>query len=413
MMPIERVKFHLKPLVDSMLAQLPDHVFTSDSTTFLDPAFGGGQFLREVVTRLRTAGHSDDNIRSRIYGCEITNFRVKYAQQLGGVISDNLVKGDFLSHDWGTMKFDVIVGNPPYQSTESSGKKLWPFFVETSWQILKPGGYLAMVTPATWVTRPQGRSYKHITQEIFMNNHLTWVNLDAQDQFTIGETVVSWCVHKMESANLGQITQVVRNKQTHQVHYTAQALALDDHERMVASIMQCMDAWSGARLKHITYNDIQGKSIEHYLTTGMLFEKPSPHRVPVFWTAANQHTYYTVKKHQRQGHKVIVNLSGHYYQSEHAHKHMMADTKNQFAIGAGALGIPCDSIKQTKNCLMLLKSKLYQFYVNHEKTSGFNTGIIKLPLLDLNKTHTDQDLYDMFGLTPAQQQFVDENYLKK
>jgi hypothetical protein len=31
MMPIERVKFHLKPLVDEILDQLPDHVFASDS----------------------------------------------------------------------------------------------------------------------------------------------------------------------------------------------------------------------------------------------------------------------------------------------------------------------------------------------------------------------------------------------
>jgi len=97
MMPIERVKFHLKPLVDEMLDQLPLEVFTSDSTTFLDPALGGGQFLREVVTRLRTAGHSDQNIRGRIYGCEFNNFPVKYAQQLGKVISDNLIKTDFLS----------------------------------------------------------------------------------------------------------------------------------------------------------------------------------------------------------------------------------------------------------------------------------------------------------------------------
>ena len=162
MMPIERVKFHLKPLVDQILDQLPPHVFTSDSTTFLDPAFAGGQFLREVVTRLRACGHSDDNIRSRIYGCEITNFRVKYARQLGGVISDNLIKADFLSHDWGTMKFDVILGNPPYQESNNTGGNLWLKFVDKCVRYLsKPETHLAFVTPPTFIGRDKsvnGRS---------------------------------------------------------------------------------------------------------------------------------------------------------------------------------------------------------------------------------------------------------------
>jgi hypothetical protein len=152
MMPIERVKFQLKPLVDSMLDQLPPHVFTSDTTTFLDPAFGGGQFLREVVTRLRAAGHSDDNIRSRIYGCEITNFRVKYATQLGGVISDNLIKADCLSHDWGDMKFDVILGNPPFSKVgegKTAGKRSEELYTQFYKWAVNRSDIVAMVLPTT------------------------------------------------------------------------------------------------------------------------------------------------------------------------------------------------------------------------------------------------------------------------
>lgn len=84
---LERVKFYLKPLVNEILDQLPPEIFTSDFTTFLDPALGGGQFLREVVSRLKAAGHSDQNIAGRIWGCEITHMRLKYAERMGGVIS--------------------------------------------------------------------------------------------------------------------------------------------------------------------------------------------------------------------------------------------------------------------------------------------------------------------------------------
>ena len=201
MMPIERVKFYLKPLVDEILDQLPDHVFTSDSTTFLDPAFGGGQFLREIVTRLRACGHSDDNIRARIYGCEITNFRVKYAQQLGKVISDNLIKADFLSHDWGDMKFDVIVGNPPYQDpTKPNNHNLWTQFVEQSFGLIKSDGHVAFVTPNV------GRRQQVL--QVFQSYEVVWYNgVDVKDHFQgVGSTFCAWVIKNC--AKTGATTSV-------------------------------------------------------------------------------------------------------------------------------------------------------------------------------------------------------------
>lgn len=74
MLMITRLKFPIEPLVVQMLDQLPEDVWKSTTTTFLDPAMGGGQFLVEIQRRLRAAGHSDDNISERMYGCEKTFF---------------------------------------------------------------------------------------------------------------------------------------------------------------------------------------------------------------------------------------------------------------------------------------------------------------------------------------------------
>ena len=66
----------------------------------------------------------------------------------------NVVLGDYL--DWSTnMKFDVIVGNPPYnpekgESAAIGGKSLWPYFVVKSIELLKDGGYLCFVHPCGW-----------------------------------------------------------------------------------------------------------------------------------------------------------------------------------------------------------------------------------------------------------------------
>jgi hypothetical protein len=406
-----RLKLPIQPLVSQMLDQLPDSVWQDPTIRFLDIAFGGGQFVLEIRRRLLAAGHSQQNVADRIWGCESLLTRVKYVQNWFKSGLHNLHVRDPLTHDWGDMKFDVVVGNPPYQSNESSGKKLWPLFIEKSFELLNPNGYLAMVTPATWVNRPQGRSYQQITTMLFTHNHLQYVNPDVNHHFEIGETVASWVLHKTGAHNL--VTHVHHDGHTHQIRYEAQPLALTTDAKLTLEIMQKLDAWTGMRLKDVVYNDVQGKSIEWYLAHHMLFERAGATRVPVFWTAANKDKYFTTRKLQRQGHKVIVNLSGYYYQDTDPLKYMMVDVNNAYAIGAGALGVPCDTVKHACNCAQYLKSKLYQFYVNNEKTSGFNTGILKLPYLDVNVTYTDADIYQLFKLTPDQIEFVNQNFHTK
>ena len=45
---LSRMKFEIEPLVAEMLDHLPHSVWISDSTTFFDPAIGGGQFVRAI-----------------------------------------------------------------------------------------------------------------------------------------------------------------------------------------------------------------------------------------------------------------------------------------------------------------------------------------------------------------------------
>ena len=53
-------------LAFEMVSTLPESVFKSDSTTFLDPICKSGTFLFEIVEKLYNEGHSISNIQSRI-----------------------------------------------------------------------------------------------------------------------------------------------------------------------------------------------------------------------------------------------------------------------------------------------------------------------------------------------------------
>ena len=56
------------------------------------------------------------------------------------------------------MKFDVVLGNPPYQDTKEDGSRksktvnLWSKFISVGMNISKSNGFVAMITPTSWTS---------------------------------------------------------------------------------------------------------------------------------------------------------------------------------------------------------------------------------------------------------------------
>ena len=146
-----RLKFDITQLVDEILDRLPKEVWSSSTTTFLDPAIGGGQFVRAIESRLRNAGHSNENIASRVYGYESNRMRIAFAVNKYNLVGTYTNKS--LLEEEANMKFDVVVGNPPYQSGNASkGNKLWPKFILKSYELTKEHGITALITPTGWAS---------------------------------------------------------------------------------------------------------------------------------------------------------------------------------------------------------------------------------------------------------------------
>ena len=174
-------------LADEMLDQLPEEVWTNPDLKWLDPANGCGIFPAVIVQRLMKglAGKIPDEeerykhiVEKMLHVCELqpkNMFLFLCAFDPKDKYAMNIFTGSFLTEDfnrhakelWNVEKFDVIVGNPPYQKDSENGKQshaIWHLFVLKALHLTKNKGYLTTVHPSGW-RNPSG-AFKEVQNSL-------------------------------------------------------------------------------------------------------------------------------------------------------------------------------------------------------------------------------------------------------
>lgn len=169
----------------------------------LDPSCGAGTFLlhchKFLIGELNQLGiASKDGFSSQLYGIDLNPTVIELARtafQIQGLDSPHLRVGDCLLESiFPENSFDLIVGNPPYESlsVKETGKPwiaeqleyfrsspvlrfacegkvdLYQLFLLRSYELLRPGGVCSTIVPMAFLSSKQSRKVRRF---LFENAH--------------------------------------------------------------------------------------------------------------------------------------------------------------------------------------------------------------------------------------------------
>lgn len=224
-------------LINEMFDKLPHAVWADPDKKWLDPANGIGNFPMVAYMRLMKGLSQkipDDQKRSKhiienmLYMVEINPKNVKISRRIFGsaaniCCADVLNEQDKVRREFREVdKFDVIIGNPPFQDeidttskndpTKGSGprkggkNKLYERITIECIGLLNTGGYLIFVTPDNIMTGNTNTAYEEI-----IKHHAIYVSLNnIQKRFfpTVGQSMCYFLIQTKQSGNNGGLTSI-------------------------------------------------------------------------------------------------------------------------------------------------------------------------------------------------------------
>jgi len=186
-------------LWEEIIAHIPDSVLLKPGVKILNVACGHGTEADVLVRRMVALGVPKEQINDSIYLLDKYTVFTNRAKRKG---YKNVRTVDFLA--WETdMKFDVVIGNPPYQDGKKKGQqnKIYNQMSKKAISLLAADGIMAFITPTSVCKKSKRFS-------IIDNPKLVHVDFTADNHFVVGINICYWILDNSKDS----INCIVKSK---------------------------------------------------------------------------------------------------------------------------------------------------------------------------------------------------------
>ena len=466
-------------LANDILDALPQELFQNPDTTFLDPFSKSGVFLREIAKRLIVGLEKqypdleerlDHIFHKQLFGIAITEltsllsrrsvYCSKYPNSKFSVSLFDTAEGNIrfkkIQHTWSdgkcaycganakeykrtddlethayefihttkpeeifNMKFDVIIGNPPYQLSSGGGGKgsgtaipIYDKFVEQA-KKLKPR-FLSMIIPARWYSG--GRGLDGFRQNMLSDKHMIKLVdfFDSKDCFP-GVDVAGGICYFLWSRDTTSDECIVENHFNQKV--STEKRALDEYDIFIRNNLAIDIVKKVTSKKEPTMDEIVSPvSLFGFNTNAVL---PESGDLKIRHSGG---IGYCHKANVRDGkdiikkYKVIISAAAydHGGQPDKDGKRRILSRieilePNIICTSTYIVVDSFDTIKEAENLVKLLKTQFVRFLLSmvcisqHISRDTFKF----VPQLDYSVEWTDEMLYERYGLNQDEIDFIE------
>lgn len=285
------------------------------------------------------------------------------------------------------MQFDVILTNPPFQDTTKRGKtphKLWIDFTLRSWELLKDGGVLCQVSPASF------RSPNSKILGLMREHHTPLIRFNTDRYFPgVGSSFSDYAIIKGPPRAHTFI-------QGQPVDLTTVAYLPNDTDPLALGIHQkvMFDTTDKLPVEH-DYVTCHNSLVKH---DTLRKEKTDLHIHPVLHT--NRQIWWSTNRQEFAGaRKVMWSRSG-YTQPRYDPGRLGCTDMGYF--------VRVESDADGEWLVHNLTSKLFRYIFTTAKWSGFGNERVFAMLPNLPRVAlTDKQVYDLFGLSQVERSHVE------
>ena len=407
------------PLVEEMVGKLDESykekhgksIFSEPHLKWFDPCVGIGNFMTvvyyklmiglkgEIKSKIKRKKHIIENM---LYMSEMGRKNVEITRLIfnGENYKLNLFEGDTLELDtkeqWGVEKFDVVLGNPPFQGR--GRKKPYIKFINYGIDLLVSEGILLFITPHLSINYLSGCEI--VQNKIKKLYDINYINADdniKKKYFTnIGSDFCYFIIYKNNYK--GDTTIIFKNGKKDKIKIDFNTvISLDNNKDTI--ILK--------KLLRINCNEWNRKASR--INVDLKDEEDAQHKNKIIYKIkTNSVEYkYTHKTHKHFNmYKVLYPTLGNNYIIDYE--------KKLFPGTSFVVYILCSSIKECENIIKLKDSKIFKYleriFINQRSPKDYIwRNLIKPYDFDID-INNDVDIYKYFNLTDDEISFIEKNY---